>query len=366
MNNKINLGLIFGGRSGEHAVSLMSARSVLSVLDPDKYEIHQIGITQDGAWLYGPEALTSFETGKTESLCNAVLLNQAGQVNLYCQQSNQLQLISGIDVIFPILHGTFGEDGTLQGLLEITGCAYVGAGVLASAVGMDKAVCKHVVQNAGVPVLEYSVFNRSEIRANLESIVEASEEVAPYPLFIKPANLGSSVGISKANNREELTAALLKAAKFDRRILVERGIDAREIEISVLGNDYPIVSLPGEVIPDDIFYTYQDKYFNGEPELIIPAPLSDKQTRMVQEFALKAYQAIDGAGMARVDFLLDKHTDALYFSEVNTLPGFTKISMYPKLWKTTGLEYSDLINQLIQLALDRKAEQDKTIRKFED
>ncbi|MFZ3069643.1 MAG: D-alanine--D-alanine ligase family protein [Anaerolineaceae bacterium] len=366
MNNKMKLALIFGGRSGEYAVSLMSARSVASVVDPEKYDVFQIGITQEGVWLTGPEALSAFEAGQTESLSVAVLLNEAGKVCLYSRLSDQLTFISEIDVVFPVLHGTFGEDGTIQGFFEITGVAYAGAGVLASSVGMDKALCKHVVQNAGVPVLEYTVFNRSEIRADLDEVIRKSEAVAAYPLFVKPANLGSSVGISKAHNHEELRTALLKAANFDRRILVERGIEAREIEISVLGNEQPVCSVPGEIIPDDIFYTYKEKYFSGEPELIIPAPFSEDQTKLIQEYALRIFKAIDGAGMARVDFLVDKATGDLYFNEINTIPGFTKISMYPKLWKASGLGYAALVDKLIQLGLERKAEQDKTVRKFEE
>lgn len=365
-NSKLKLGLIFGGRSGEHAVSLMSATSVRAVIDPAKYDVYEIGITQEGQWLTGPETLSAFKQGKLDTLQEALLLNKNGQVGLYRLENGQLSLISLIDVVFPILHGTFGEDGTIQGYFEMLDCAYVGAGVLASSVGMDKAVCKYVVHDAGIPVLEYAVFTRSEIRANLDEVIRKAEQVYVYPLFVKPANLGSSVGISKVNNRNELHAALLKAAKFDRRILVERGLDAREIEISVLGNEDPQVSIPGEIIPDDIFYTYQDKYFHGEPETIVPAPFEERIIRQIQDYALRAYQAIDCAGLARVDFLMDKHTGELFFSEINTLPGFTTISMYPKLWQANGLEYPALVDHLIELALERKAEQNQTLRKYEE
>ncbi|GAA5342833.1 MAG: D-alanine--D-alanine ligase family protein [Anaerolineaceae bacterium] len=365
-NTKLKLGIIFGGRSGEHAVSLMSATSVRSVLDQSKFEVFEIGITQEGAWLTGSNALQAFKEGKQESLHEALLLNTAGKVSLFSRQGEKLKLISPLDVVFPVLHGTFGEDGTIQGYFEMLDLAYVGAGVLASAVGMDKAVCKHVVQNAGIPVLEYMVFSRSEIRTNLAEVVHKAEEVAPYPLFVKPVNLGSSVGISKAQNREELHAALQKAARFDRRVLVERGLDAREIEISVLGNENPQVSVPGEIIPKDVFYTYMDKYHHGDPEVLIPAPFDQAMIERIQHYALQAYRAIDGAGLARVDFLVDKPSGELYFSEINTMPGFTSISMYPKLWEASGLSYPALVDRLIELALERKAEQDQTIRKYEE
>jgi D-alanine-D-alanine ligase len=222
------------------------------------------------------------------------------------------------------------------------------------------------VHDAGVPVLEYAVFTRGEIHTNLDQVVQKAEKVAPYPLFVKPVNLGSSVGISKAQNRGELQAALQKAARFDRRVLVERGLDAREIEISVLGNENPQVSVPGEIIPKDIFYTYVDKYHHGDPEVLIPAPFDQVMIERIQQYALKVYQAIDGAGLARVDFLVDKPTGELYFSEINTMPGFTSISMYPKLWEASGLSYPALVDRLIELALERKAEQDQTIRKYEE
>jgi len=364
--NKLNLGLVFGGRSGEHAVSLRSSRSVRSALDPDKYNVFEIGITLDGAWLSGGNALSAFERGDTSSLQSVSLLNVDGKVGLYLREAEKLQRITELDVIFPVLHGTFGEDGTIQGLFEILNIAYVGAGVLASAACMDKVVCKDLLQNAGIPVLPYRVFSRGQIADYLEEVITLSEAVSPYPLFIKPANLGSSVGISKASSREELRAGLLKAARFDRRVLVERGIDAREIEISVLGNDNPLVSVPGEIVPEDVFYTYKDKYLSGDPETIIPAPFDVEMTQKIQENALRAYLAVDGAGLSRVDFLMDKHTGELFLSEINTMPGFTSISMYPKLWKASGLEYPELVDRLIALAMERKADQDKTVRKYED
>ncbi len=366
MTDKLNLVLIFGGRSGEHAVSLRSAQSVLEALDETKYEVFQVGITTEGLWLYGSQAHKAFRDGATESLQEALILNDSGKPYLYTRDGNQLESITSIDVIFPVLHGTYGEDGTIQGLFEIQNCAYVGAGVLGSSVAMDKAVCKHVMQSIGIPVLEYSVFSRRDIQENLQETVELAERVAPYPLFVKPANLGSSVGISKARNSEQLANALQLAAKFDRRILVERGISPREIEISVLGNTEVECTVPGEIVPGDEFYTYKDKYQSGDPEVAIPAPLPEAQSALLRQYAIDAFKAIDGAGLARVDFLIDKLTGEAYFNEINTMPGFTEISMYPKLWLYSGLSYSGLVNRLVELALERKAEQNETIRKYEE
>ena len=366
MTKKLNLVLIFGGRSGEHAVSLRSAQSVLNALDEEKYQVFQVGITTDGLWLHGSNAHQAFLEGDYGSLDEALILSVQGKPHLFVRQGNLLEELAPVDVIFPVLHGTFGEDGTIQGLFEIQNCAYVGAGVLGSSVAMDKAVCKHVMESIGVPVLAYAVFTRRDIEENLPETIASSEQVADYPLFVKPANLGSSVGITKAHNREELAKALELAARFDRRILVERGIPAREIEISVLGNTDVQCTVPGEIVPGDEFYTYKDKYQSGDPEVAIPAPLPEAQTALLQQYAINAFKAIDGAGLARVDFLIDKDSGEAYFNEINTMPGFTQISMYPKLWLYSGLSYPELVNRLVELALERKAEQDETIRKYEE
>lgn len=365
MTEKLNLALFFGGKSGEHAVSLMSARSVLNALDNDKYNITQVGITQHGAWLTGDDVLGAFEAGEYGRLSEVLLSSKDGRPMLYTRKGTALHNVTRLDIAFPVLHGTFGEDGTIQGLFEMLDVAYVGAGVLASAVAMDKAVSKQLVASLGIPVLAWQVFTRTAIQADLESITSQAEKVSAYPLFVKPANLGSSVGIRKATNRAELSAALVFAARFDRRILVERGIPAREIEISLLGNETPTCSVPGEIVPGDEFYTYTDKYLHGDPEICIPAPLPEDTARSIQQQAIQAYQVVDGAGMARVDFLVDKDTGEAYFNEINTIPGFTNISMYAKLWLYSGLSYSQLIDRLIELAFDRKNEQDKTVRKFE-
>lgn len=366
MTDKLNLVLIFGGRSGEHAVSLRSAQSVLAALDANRYRVFQVGITADGRWLYGPQAHELFLSGSVEALDETLILNEFGKPYLYTRHTHHLEQVTPIDVIFPVLHGTYGEDGTIQGLFEIQNCAYVGAGVLGSSVGMDKAVCKHVMQSIGIPVLEYEVFSRQQIRMDLPEVVKQAEKVAPYPLFVKPVNLGSSVGISKARDRQGLEKALQLAARYDRRVMVERGISPREIEISVLGNALVECTIPGEIVPGDEFYTYKDKYESGDPEIAIPAPLPEAQTALIQRYAIEAFRAIDGAGLARVDFLIDKNSGEAYFNEINTMPGFTEISMYPKLWLHAGLSYAGLVNRLVELALERKAEQDETIRKYEE
>ncbi len=360
MSQKIHLVVLFGGRSGEHEVSLMSARSVLDALKPDRYEIIPVGITKEGRWLAGPDALDAFTAGRLEGLTPVTLLPDPSRPGLWQWEGETLKPYAPVDVVFPVLHGTFGEDGTLQGLLELADVAYVGAGVVGSAVGMDKGVFKDVMRAHGLPLAEYVVLSRREVENDLEAVADRCEALAPYPLFVKPANLGSSVGITKAHNRAELLAGLRLAARYDRRLVVEQGLDAREIEVAVLGNAEPKASLPGEVVPGEEFYSYEAKYHDDTSQLFIPAPLSVEQTARVRELAVAVYQAIDCAGMARVDFLLERKSGLFYINEVNTLPGFTQISMYPKLWEATGLPYSDLLDELVALAQERKRERDRT------
>jgi D-alanine-D-alanine ligase len=276
----------------------------------------------------------------------------------------RLEHLADLDVVFPVVHGTFGEDGTLQGLLELADVAYVGPGVLGGSLAMDKAVFKDVMRAKGIPVLDSALVLRTELETDAEAVLSRCEAVAPYPLFTKPANLGSSVGITKCRSRADLVEGLMEAAQFDRRILVERGVSGREIEVSVLGNEEPLASIPGEVVPHGDFYTYESKYHDDLSRLLIPAPLTEAQVEQVREHALAAYKAIDGAGLARVDFLLDRDTDELYLNEINTIPGFTRISMYPKLWEASGLPYPALCDRLIEYALQRKAQRDATVREF--
>jgi len=370
VREKIRLGLVFGGRSGEHEVSLMSARSVFQALDQKKYNVTQVGITHDGCWMVGENVLDAMESGDMSLLKFATILpdptrNELQVLNLTASGIH-LSGLKKLDVVFPVLHGTFGEDGTLQGLLELAEIPYIGAGVLGSSLGMDKGVFKDVMRANNIPVLDSLVVTRREIESNSSSILESVEKLVDFPLFVKPANLGSSVGITKCWSNSDLYEGLFEAASYDRRVLIEKGIDAREIEISVLGNEQPIASVPGEVIPSREFYSYEAKYIDNTSELIIPAPLPEKIQSLVSELALKAYKAIDCAGMARVDFLIDKQVDqanmeyGVYLNEINSIPGFTKISMYPKLWEASGIPYPELLDRLVELALDRKSEREKT------
>jgi D-alanine-D-alanine ligase len=366
---KLSIGVIFGGRSGEHEVSLMSARSVLGALNPEKYDVIQIGITHDGAWLIGENLLDAFVDGETDHLAQATLLPDPNRQGLYVIRKTEwgeiIEQYADIDVYFPVLHGTFGEDGTLQGLFEMAGVAYVGANVLGAAVGMDKGVFKDIMQTHHIPVVDGIIFSRTQLKDDMENVIASLEKMAPYPLFAKPANLGSSVGVTKCRNRSDLLEGMIEAARFDRRVLVERGIDAREIEISVLGNDDPKASIPGEIKPAADFYSYDAKYHNDHSQTVIPAEIPFETSERMRAIAVKAYQAIDCAGMARVDFLLDKETGDFYLNEVNTIPGFTQISMYPKLWEASGLRYPKLLDRLIELALERRAERDQTEWRYE-
>jgi D-alanine-D-alanine ligase len=374
-NRKLKIAVLFGGRSGEHEVSLDSARSVLGVLDPQKYEVFQVGITHAGAWLTGPEARLAFEKGQTGELFPCTILPDPSRPGLYIlssaertqvpEQSNfEGKKLTDLDVVFPVLHGTYGEDGTLQGLLELADLAYVGAGVTGSSVGMDKAIFKDVMQTIGIPTVESILVLRSEIEKDIEAVIRRAELVATYPLFIKPANLGSSVGITKCNRRADLGEALMEAANYDRRVIVERGVDAREIEVSVLGNDDPQASLPGEVLPSREFYSYESKYIDGTSGLLIPAPLPANITEEIRRMAVTAFKAIDCAGMARVDFFLEKNTGSIYLNELNSIPGFTSISMYPKLWEASGLTYAELVDRLVELAFERQFDRNRTERRF--
>jgi len=366
MENKLHVAVIFGGRSGEHDVSLMSARSVLSVLDPTRYEVTQVGITHDGTWLTGDDVLEKFENNKTDGLLPAIISPDPSEKGIYILEGySGLKKWADIDVFFPVLHGTFGEDGTLQGLFELADVAYVGAGVVGSAVGMDKGIFKDVMVANNIPVVDTLLVQRAEIQKDMSAVIEKAEALSEYPIFTKPANLGSSVGVTKCNNRSDLQEGLLEAASFDRRVLIQKGIkNVREIEVSVLGNEDPIASVPGEVSPSREFYSYESKYIDGTSGLTIPARLSVETSEQIREFAVRAYKAIDCAGMARVDFFVEKDTEKVYLNELNSLPGFTKISMYPKLWEASGLPYNKLVDRLIELAMERKTERDHTSHTF--
>ena len=344
---KTRVGVIFGGRSGEHEVSLRSAESIIRSLDPSKYEAVPIAITHEGRWLGSTNSMAMLSAG--EAIQDALTKGEPMAV-LPEPRAN-----TDLDVFFPIVHGTYGEDGTIQGLLELAGVPYVGAGVLGSAVGMDKDVMKRLLREAGLPVGDFWVTRSKDI----DTFIQQFSDELPYPVFVKPANLGSSVGISKVRAKSELRSALAAAAEFDRKIVVEKGIDAREIELSVLGNDQPRASIPGEIIPAREFYDYQAKYVDDDSRLLIPAPLNEQQVRQAQELAVRTFQALDCSGMGRVDLFLEKPTGKFFVNEINTLPGFTSISMYPKMWEASGLSYRDLLDELIRLAIERHAEKKK-------
>ena len=362
---KLRVAILFGGRSGEHDVSLMSARSMLAALDAKRYEVIQIGITLDGDWLTGANTLEAFEKGNTKDLDRVVPPTEPSHQSLYIVRStkmgDKLETLAGVDVFFPVLHGPFGEDGTLQGLLELADVAYVGAGVAGSSVGMDKGIFKDVMRANGIPIVDSLLVLRSEIEKDMNAVIEKAEKMGAYPFFAKPANLGSSVGISKCNSRSDLGEGLMEAARYDRRIVVERGVgNVREIEVSVLGNEDPQTSVCGEVLPSREFYSYESKYVDGTSGLIIPSQLPAEVTDKIREYAVLAYKAIDCAGMARADFFVEDDTNKIFLNELNTLPGFTSISMYPKLWQASGLTYPQLVDRLIELALERKAQRDHT------
>jgi D-alanine-D-alanine ligase len=358
-SKRLRVGVLFGGRSGEHEVSLASAASVIRALDPEKYEVVPIGITKEGRWLVGsgaqkmlPEVLKSGE--------RVFLPADPTAAALVPMSGNAARPSVSLDVVFPILHGTFGEDGTVQGFLELAGLPYVGAGVLASSVGMDKDVQKRLFEYEGLPVVPFVAIQRLQWERERAAVLKRIKRELRFPMFVKPATLGSSVGMTRVKSAHELPAALNLAAEFAMKILVERAVNAREIEVSVLGNDDVRASIPGEIVPHREFYDYTAKYLEEGTNLIIPAKLTRKQVKTFQEYAVRAFRAIDGAGMARCDFFLERRTSKIFVNELNTIPGFTSISMYPKMWQASGLPYPKLIDRLIELALERHREMTRT------
>ncbi|MGC9359658.1 MAG: D-alanine--D-alanine ligase family protein [Anaerolineae bacterium] len=347
---RIRVAVLFGGKSGEHEVSIASARSVMRAIDGIKYDVRPIAITKQGRWLAGEEAQALLQGDAGSLLAQKSAENKAGRT-LALEEA--AQSLFDIDVVFPVLHGTYGEDGTVQGLLELVGLPYVGAGVLGSALGLDKIAAKDVLRANGVPVVPGIPVQRSRWSKEPNGVLEDAERRFGYPMFVKPANMGSSVGVAKAHDPQELARALDMAARYDRRMLVEPAINAREIECSVLGNDDPVASVPGEVVPCNEFYDYNAKYVDGSSVLHIPADIPEEMAESVRSYAVRAFLAIDCAGMARVDFFLCRDTGNLYVNELNTIPGFTDISMYPKLWEASGIPYSELIDRLIALAFER-------------
>ena len=388
MAKKLRVGVLFGGRSGEHEVSLLSAASVLKAIDRKKFDVVPIGITKDGHWLAAGDANHLLEgdnsdvarrlrAGDPKATPGAKLL-QEGIPTLLAPEPAALTTAgsarpaANLDVVFPVLHGTFGEDGTIQGLFELAGIAYVGSGVLGSAAGMDKDVMKRLFAEARLPIVKHVTLLRAEWEKQPRKAVALVEVTLKYPVFVKPANLGSSVGISKAHDRKELGPALTLAAKYDRKLIVEQGVGgkrakARELEVAVLGNDDPKASVVGEIIPGKEFYDYEAKYLSEGSVPVIPANLSKAETKQIRDMAVAAFKACDLSGLARVDFLMEPDGKRrIYLNEVNTMPGFTQISMYPKLWEATGLPYSELLTRLIELGRERQAEKERTSYSRED
>jgi D-alanine-D-alanine ligase len=355
---RLRVGVLFGGRSGEHEVSLISAASVIQALDKEKYEAVPIGITKSGQWLAGTAAHKMLpEVLKTgESVMLSADPNVAALVPVGASRRDALR----VDVVFPVLHGTFGEDGTVQGLLDLAGLPYVGSGVLGSAVGMDKDMQKRLFQQAKLPVVEFLAFQRAEWEKSPAKVIRAIRKKFRFPVFVKPATLGSSVGMTKAHDVKELSTAMNFAAEFAQKIVVERAIRGREIELSVLGNDDPKASIPGEIVPHREFYDYAAKYLEEGTRLLIPAKLNRAQIKKFQDYAVRAFRSLECLGMARVDFFLEHRTGKIYLNEINTIPGFTSISMYPKLWEASGIKYRDLLSRLIDLALSQHREKQRT------
>jgi D-alanine-D-alanine ligase len=367
MAKKLRVGILFGGRSGEHEVSLLSAASVLRAIDRKKFDVVPIAINKSGHWLTGGAATGLLEGSVPEhdpaagEATAALSVAGASAIDSHAALDGQ-----GLDVVFPVLHGTFGEDGTIQGLFEMAGIAYVGSGVLGSAAGMDKDVMKRLFVEAGLPIVKHVTLLRAEWQRQPRKAIARIEAELKYPVFVKPANLGSSVGISKVHDRGELGPALTLAAKYDRKLVVEHGVGgrkakARELEVAVLGNDDPKASVVGEIIPGKEFYDYEDKYLSDGSVPVIPARLTRDESKRIRAMAIEAFRACDLAGLARVDFLMEPDGKRrIFVNEVNTMPGFTKISMYPKLWQASGLPYTELITRLIELALERQAEKRET------
>jgi len=356
-SRKLRVGVLFGGRSGEHEVSLASAASIIRGLDPQKYEAVPIGITKEGHWR---------GRGRRAKMLPEVLRTGQGVVMSADPTESALMPIDGsaqgqkLDVVFPVIHGTFGEDGTMQGLLELAGLPFVGAGVLGSAIGMDKDIAKKLMQVAGIPVVPWIAVQRADWERQPKEIRRAVEKKFKYPVFVKPATLGSSVGMTKVHSRAELGPALDLAAEFAMKIMVERAVSAREIEVSVLGNHDPRASIPGEIVPHREFYDYAAKYLEEGTQLLIPAKLKKSEVKKVQAMAVTAFRALELSGMARVDFFIEKRGGKIFLNEVNTIPGFTSISMYPKLWEANGIPFRELVTKLIDLALEQHREKART------
>ena len=365
---KLRVGVLFGGRSGEHEVSLMSAASIMRTLSSAGYEVVPIAISKEGKWLLPADSEQALKGVLEPGSLPVVMLPEPGQVGLVKAggPGKVLEPAARLDVIFPALHGTYGEDGAIQGLLEMAGVPYVGAGVLGSAVGMDKDIQKRLFRQAGIPVLDFAMYLRSEFEREPGRVMDDIERRFGYPCFVKPCNLGSSVGVAKAKDRAGLQAALKDAALYDRKLLVEQAaVDAHEVECSVMGNDEPVASLPGEILPAREFYDYTAKYYDSRSRTEVPAKLPPDVIERIRETSIQCFKAADCCGMARVDFFVHRRDHSIFVNEINTIPGFTKISMYPKMWEATGITYSELLARLIELAIERHKDKNRRLTDYQ-
>lgn len=360
MTGMTRLGIIFGGRSGEHEISLMSATSVINAIDKEKYQLVLIGITKNGKWLLYDGPVEKIEDGGWQEIAEKALLNDPEKYGITILGAGGKSLKDIVDFALPILHGPFGEDGTIQGVFEMADIPYAGCGVLGSAAAMDKALAKEIFAKEGLPICRHMVVLKEEINENLEALMKRVKQYLPYPIFVKPANMGSSVGISKVHDEKELEEALEEAIKYDRRIVLEEGLDCREIETGVIGNYLPKAAAVGEILPSEEFYSYHAKYFDGgQSRICIPADISREISEEIRRIAVEAYSLLDCSGFARVDFFLEQGTDKIYLNEINTIPGFTKFSMFPSLWAEAGVSYSELIEKIIEFGFERyRARQD--------
>ena len=365
MSNKTRVAVVFGGRSGEHEVSIVSAKNIIEAIDRDKYEVIPIGITKEGKWLSGEHAIEAFQSGDYSGLTEVTLNTTSGSNELIHLSRGTYEKLH-VDIFFPALHGPFGEDGTIQGLFEMANVPYTGCGVLSSSVGMDKLITKAIWEQAGLPIIPYIGINKKAWDLNPNEVIRKIENELDYPIFVKPANMGSSVGISKVKNRENLGEAINLASQFDHRILVEKGLEVRELECAVLGNEEPHIAHVGEVLVGGEFYDYNDKYIDGKSSTQVPADIPQSLERKVQDMALKAYKVLDCSGLARVDVFYDKKTHNLYLNEINTMPGFTAISMYPKMWQESGIPYAELIDKIIKLGFEKHAQKNEKKVSFDE
>lgn len=365
MSSKTRVAVVFGGRSGEHEVSIVSAKNIIEAMSPEKYDVFPVGITKEGKWLTGSHAINAFKTGDYSGLTEVTLNTKSGSNELIHLEKGEYKGIK-IDIFFPALHGPYGEDGTIQGLFEIANVPYTGCGVLASSVGMDKLITKALWEQAGLPVIPYIGINKRAWDNDPDEVMTRVEHELHFPVFVKPSNMGSSVGVTKVKKKDELKNAIDLACEFDHRILIEKGLEVRELECAVLGNDEPVAAHVGEVIVGREFYDYKDKYVEGKSRTEAPADIPRRLEEKIQKIAIRAYKVLDCCGLARVDSFYDRKTKEILINEINTMPGFTKISMYPQMWEASGVSYPELIDRIIELGFDQFKKKSQKKISFEE